>query len=105
MTSLIKLQAGVGATFDPAVLQIYVSAKGQEVFDALTEAGIQTRRWYLPLLSEHPALSNCAVAQNEKLSVSEKLAEGLVGLPFHSFLSQEDVKKVCNVVMEVCCNE
>ncbi|UTW60050.1 DegT/DnrJ/EryC1/StrS family aminotransferase [Kordiimonas sp. SCSIO 12603] len=101
----IELQAGCGDDFIPATLQIYAKDLGKQIFDALAAAGIQTRRWYLPLLHEHPALKDITFVGNENVEeaipVSLELAEGLVGLPFHAFLSDEDIIEICNVVAEV----
>lgn len=100
----IELQAGCGEEFIPATLQIYAKGRGAQIFDALAEAGIQTRRWYLPLLHEHPALSTIPFINNaqaeEAIPVSLELANGLVGMPFHAFLSEENIVEICNIVSE-----
>ncbi|MCK0067977.1 DegT/DnrJ/EryC1/StrS family aminotransferase [Kordiimonas laminariae] len=101
----IELQAGCGEEYIPATLQIYAKGKGGAIFDALAEAGIQTRRWYLPLLHEHPALHDIPFIDNmqaeEALPVSLELAEGLVGLPFHAFLSEDNIREICDIVVGV----
>jgi dTDP-4-amino-4,6-dideoxygalactose transaminase len=55
----------------------------------LAEKNIQTRRWYYPLLPRHPGFSGSEVVGN--ISAAEKLAEELLGLPFHLDLETTDI--------------
>ena len=99
----IRLQAGV-EDFIPAVFPIYVPGKGKEINSAMTSASIQTRYWYLPLLHEHPALTGYGFAEaggEANLKVCAELGTGLVGLPFHAYLTTADIDKVCAVLAEV----
>jgi dTDP-4-amino-4,6-dideoxygalactose transaminase len=64
----------------------------------LSEHGIPTRYWYCPPLSAHPAFSNAeqiAPDGSTQLHVTEELARSLLGLPFHSFLEQEQIAEIC----------
>ncbi len=100
----VKLQEGCFSEYTPATLQIYAANKGAEIFNALAKANIQTRRWYLPLLHKHPALNKLGFAcggEAEEIPVSNDLAESLVGLPFHSFLTKNNIKEICDIVAEV----
>lgn len=96
----IRLQAGVEG-FVPAVLPIFAKGKGAEIFAAMTDNGIQTRHWYLPLLHKHPALDGVDVVNADGLMACDELGAGLVGLPFHSFLTCDDIDKICAVLAEV----
>jgi len=99
----VTLQQGTG-NFIPAVFPIYLPGKAEALVARMDEAGIQTRRWYLPPLYDHPALAHLPVADKETAApfpVSEELRGGLVGLPFHAFLSNEDIKEICDLVAEV----
>jgi dTDP-4-amino-4,6-dideoxygalactose transaminase len=60
----------------------------------LAARGIETRRWYCPTLERHPAFSGLPVAG--ELRVSAVLNERLLAIPFHVFLSDEDMDTVCN---------
>ncbi|HEY6773803.1 MAG TPA: DegT/DnrJ/EryC1/StrS family aminotransferase, partial [Oxalicibacterium sp.] len=57
---------------------------------------IATRRWYQPLLHQHAA----KVAPTTKMSVpvAESVASGLIGLPFSSFMTQDDITRVAEAV-------
>ena len=54
---------------------------------------IETRRWYLPPLSAHPAFRG-AIGSG-KLPVVTQLAKSLVGLPFHISLSECEIDTIC----------
>jgi len=99
LNNQVTIQAGVGDHI-PAVFPIFAEGKGEAIHKALADAGVQTRFWYLPLLNNHPALRHLKVVGPDALKVSEHLATGLVGLPFHAFLSESDIDTVCTVVSE-----
>ena len=90
----------------PAVLTVHTRSRAAAVAQAMTANGIQTRRWYLPTLDQHPALKNCdtvAAGGMGALPVCEGLSESLIGLPFHSFLSDGDIHFISKILNE-CCN-
>jgi dTDP-4-amino-4,6-dideoxygalactose transaminase len=67
----------------------------------LAEEGIQTRAWYCPPLYGHPGFQGAeriGPHGDSRLPVTEELADCILGLPFHSFLSEEDVVRVCGVI-------
>lgn len=51
------------------------------VMSKLTACGIESRRWYWPPLHQHPAFQSCRPFGS--LSITEQLANELLGLPFH----------------------
>jgi len=58
----------------------------------LKEQGIETRSWYCPTLDQHPAFGNLTIAK--PLKTSTMLADRLLCLPFHGFLTEDDVDQV-----------
>lgn len=102
LKNAIKYQKGFEELV-PAVFPVYIQAGAQKVIDRLEAEGIQTRRWYLPPLYEHPALTHLekvSVQGDGILPVCEDLKTKLVGLPFHGFLSEADINKICKIVAE-----
>ncbi len=98
----IRLQSGTG-DFIPAVFPVYAQGSAEALETRLKEAGIHTRRWYLPPLYEHPGLAG--VEGVDGLSpvgfpVCEELKTSLLGLPFHGFLEQQDIDDICKIVAE-----
>lgn len=98
--NLIRLQQGTG-DFVPAVFPVHVDGRAEALVERLHGAGVQTRRWYLPPLYEHPALAHLkTVGANpgQPLPVCDELKRSLVGLPFHGFLSEQDITEICDIV-------
>lgn len=98
----ITLQEGA-SSFVPATLVVKTQGKAVHLAEKLKTAGVHTRFWYLPPLYEHPALVRYAEGLNiaETFPVVEALKHDLIGLPFHSFLSEDDVSYVCSILTEV----
>jgi len=102
LTNRVGLQAGMGS-YVPAVFPVYVKNGAEALIAALDAGGVQTRRWYLPPLYEHPALKGTSGAFGDDPSafpVCEDLKHSLVGLPFHGFLGAEDIAKIISIVSE-----
>ena len=90
------------ATHVPGTLLYDTRGHAQAADRALADAGIQTRKWYFPPLAEHAAFKDMALAGADArglLPIIEDLKDRLVGLPFHAFLSDEDVAQVCDVLV------
>ena len=91
----VRLQWGL--TAPPATLCVRLPTDAMVVADGLAQDGIETRRWYLPPLYEHPAFARMLrIGPNggSTLPVTESLATLLLGLPFHTRLSAQDVARV-----------
>lgn len=74
-------------------VQLPASRDSMQVADHLEARQIETRRWYLPPLSSHPAFRD-AMRYGDLSGVSE-LARSLIGLPFHVLLSDSDIDFIC----------
>lgn len=68
------------------------------VIDALTRARVQTRRWYCPPLSRHPAFA--AVERAGTSAGVEAVSGRVLGLPFHLELAQADIDRVFGVLRQ-----
>jgi dTDP-4-amino-4,6-dideoxygalactose transaminase len=71
----------------PAVADI------ERIRGQLADAGIETRRWYSPLVCDHPSLASSDVVGS--LAVSRSLSTTLLGLPLHLDLTDADCERVC----------
>lgn len=67
----------------------YVREKAEHICE---HEGIQTRRWYQPLIHEHPAV--VGVLAPFQMTHAIKLAQRLLGVPFHLDLSRQDLERV-----------
>jgi len=85
----IRLQAD-GQGNPRSVMSLDVGKNAQAVQGVLEKVGIETRRWYCPPLYEHPALA--AYGDGVPLPITQKLSARLLGLPFHNFLTDDDIR-------------
>jgi len=88
----------------PATMSGRLPQPAAPVVAALAQSGIEARRWYLPPLTEHPAFRGARrIGPNgsEHLPVTDDLANTLLGLPFHTRLSNDDVRQVTDALAAV----
>jgi dTDP-4-amino-4,6-dideoxygalactose transaminase len=86
-----------GLTTPPATLCVTLPVDALGVASALEVAAIETRRWYLPPLHEHPPFRDArriGPAGSSELPVTARLASSLLGLPFHTLLVEQDAARV-----------
>lgn len=89
------------------ILAVRCPRPAGEVVAAMAASGVECRRWYTPTLDRHPMFAkpgNRAArrAHPVKLPVTHDLAEHLVGLPYHLFLTEADVRRVCEALDAAC---
>ena len=86
----------------PAVLPVHMQGHAEKFAAKLTAQRIETRRWYCPPLHQHKIFTDidcCNPQGGNKLEVTEYLANSLVGIPFHTHLSDEDISLVADTVL------
>lgn len=98
------LPAGVVAQKRPrgvySLMPVKLPVYAQDALEHMKAHGIETRRWYTPILTEHPMFQKMGNrahrrANPVRLPVTEHLAEHLLGLPYHTYLTEVDVAQVC----------
>lgn len=77
-------------------VRLPAGADAQAVMSSLQDAKIETRRWYHPLIPDHPGLRRTESAGD--LAVARSLSGRILGLPFHASLGDEDVERVCSTL-------
>lgn len=78
------------------VLAVKLPCEVEPVMKSMARFGIETRRWYVPPLYRHPLFLD----DREKYPVSEDLSRHLIGLPYHLFLTEDEVAFVCERLFE-----
>lgn len=68
--------------------------EADRVLDRLVMRGIHGRRWCCPAIHLHPGIQERSEVIADELPVADSLTRHLVGLPFHTRLSKEDVSAV-----------
>ncbi|WP_417466253.1 DegT/DnrJ/EryC1/StrS family aminotransferase [Kordiimonas sp.] len=90
------------SNYVPGTLLIDTKGRAAEADQALTTAGIQTRKWYFPPLHEHAAFAGMdLVAEGnagEMFPVIADLKKRLIGLPFHAFLDETDIDYIASTL-------
>lgn len=99
----ISFQQTPEENYVPALLPVLIPCSGylSKVIDYLSKHGIQTRRWYNPPLHKQFAFAaDKTITSDGKayLTVTEKLSNCLLGLPFHFLLEEKDVMYICEVL-------
>jgi len=93
LTAQERPEAG---TYTIAPVLLPAQAAPETVIGALTRARVQTRRWYWPPLSQHPAFA--AVERVGVLEGVEAVSGRVLGLPFHLELTRTDLGRVFDVL-------
>ncbi len=70
------------------------------LYEKLKENNILGRRYFYPLISNFPVYRGLDSASPENLPVATKLAEQVLCLPMYAELTDEDVERILQVVLE-----
>jgi dTDP-4-amino-4,6-dideoxygalactose transaminase len=71
-------------------------ARRGHIEQACAQEGVQTRRWYQPLIQDHTALTG--VQAPYPTPCAHDLASSLLGIPFHLDMTQDDVNRVATIL-------
>lgn len=91
--SSIRFQKDVGLVAPSSMMVCFEEPRFRIAAEIICdEQGIQTRRWYQPLIHEHPAVSGVQVPFQTPQATA--LAQRLLGIPFHLDMDQKDMDRV-----------
>ena len=71
-----------------------------ELFYKMREAGVWSRRYFYPLISNFPTYRGLPSAANENLPLGNKMADQVLCLPMHHALSDKDIERVINCIIK-----
>ena len=71
-----------------------------ELYFKMKSQGILGRRYFYPLISEFSTYRGLPSAAPENLPVAHKMADEVICLPMHHALSEEDVERIINAIVE-----
>jgi len=95
---LIPQERPDAGTYTIAPVLLPALALPEAVIDALTRARVQSRRWYCPPLSQHPAFA--AVERAGALRGVESVSGRVLGVPFHLELTRAEMGRVFEVLRQ-----
>ena len=81
-----------------SLMPVKLPVQAAPVMEALKAAGVETRRWYVPTLDQHPMFQKMGNREQRRarhLPITLHLAGHLLGLPYHTYLTEADVVEVC----------
>ena len=88
----LQWQAGITLAA-PTIFCLRMAANARNQLETICkQRQIATRRWYQPLLHQHAA--KVAPIVKQPTPVAEAVASGLIGLPFSTFISHEDINRI-----------
>lgn len=71
-----------------------------ELYRHFKEREIHPRRYFYPLISDFPMYRGIPSAHRENLPIAAQIASSVLCLPIYSTLSDEDVHRICDVIVE-----
>lgn len=82
---------------------IFIDAKvygrtRNELYEALKEQNIFSRRYFYPLISDFEPYCELESANPQNLKIAHKIAGTVLCLPIYPDLSLDDVKRICNII-------
>lgn len=71
-----------------------------ELYFLMREHGILGRRYFYPLISDFSTYRGLPSANKENLVVATKMANEVICLPMHHLLTNEDIQKILNLIIQ-----
>ncbi len=71
-----------------------------DVFSELKQNDIIARKYFYPLVNEMECYSSFDYANVERTPIAKYLADRVLTLPLYADLSEEDVDKICNIILK-----
>lgn len=71
-----------------------------ELYFKMKEQSVLGRRYFYPLISDFTTYRGLPSATKENLPVATKMAEKVICLPMHHALSEDDVERIINIIVE-----
>jgi dTDP-4-amino-4,6-dideoxygalactose transaminase len=71
-----------------------------ELYAALQQYNIFTRRYFYPLVSDFPCYRN--LAHTDPLTTARAVAARILTLPIYDSLAHDDAERICDVVEHIC---
>lgn len=70
-----------------------------DLYAKMKKANVLGRRYFYPLISEFSTYKGCPGAEKSNLPVAHKMAEGVICLPMHHLLSDDDINRTLDLII------
>ena len=93
-------QAGVESNYAyfPVVFEGYHHTR-DEIFTMLAEQGVTARKYFYPLTNDFACYADLPTAGADKTPVAKHIADRVLTLPLYADLTDEDVDRICDVIL------
>lgn len=71
------------------------------IYFKMKEQGVLSRRYFYPLISNFPTYRGLPTSNKENLPMANKMADEVLCLPMHHALSEDDIKRILNLIVNV----
>lgn len=94
----------VGVRHNYSYFPIFVDAEQygmtrDELYEKMKSSNVYGRRYFYPLITAFDPYKDYLSASSENLPVANKIANQVICLPMHHALSEEDVKRIINIIV------
>jgi dTDP-4-amino-4,6-dideoxygalactose transaminase len=84
----------------PILVESGYALSRDELYRHFKQREIHPRRYFYPLISDFPMYRGIASAHHDNLPVAAQIAGAVLCLPIYSTLSDDDVHRICDVIVE-----
>lgn len=71
-----------------------------ELYYKMKEAGVLSRRYFYPLISNFPTYRGLSSSNKENLPIGNKMADEVLCLPMHHALSDKDINNILSIIIK-----
>lgn len=98
-------KVGIGAfkwnfAYFPILITEDFGMSRDELYEHMKSVGVMGRRYFYPLITEFEPYSHYESAKVENLPIAKKLADQVICLPMHPYLTNEDIERVVNNIIK-----
>ena len=80
------------------VTEKYIISR-DELYSRFEKADIITKKYFYPLCSQYECYKHLESSSKNNLPVANKIQDQILCLPIHGNLSQRDLQRICNIIL------
>ena len=82
----------------PIVVEDYKYTRDR-IYERLKTEGIVARKYFYPLTNMFDCYKNLETAGGEKTPIAKYIADRVLTLPLYADLCEDDIKKICDIIL------
>ena len=88
-------------SYFPVLVNSEYKLTRDKLYSHLLEHGIYSRKYFYPLITDHPMYSNLESASVDKLPVARFISDRILCLPIYPDLEPAEVLKICEIIANI----